>query len=93
MFSDIDDCKNNKCQNQATCLDVENGYDCVCPSGFEGRYCQTNPNECANSPCHNNGTCVDLLGDFACVCKGKWKGKTCSSSKLRSSIIYIFKNA
>ncbi|GAA6227502.1 uncharacterized protein LOC108877172 [Lates japonicus] len=36
-----DPCLVNPCKNNGTCLYVETSYECQCPEGFEGRYCQT----------------------------------------------------
>lgn len=36
-----DPCVNNMCENGAQCMaDGTNNYKCICPDGFEGRYCQ-----------------------------------------------------
>ncbi len=33
---DIDECLNEKCLNNATCVDKINGFKCECPPGFAG---------------------------------------------------------
>ena len=40
-FSDIDECAENDCMNNATCRDGVNSYDCICPPGFAGNLCET----------------------------------------------------
>ena len=35
-----DPCRNNLCENGATCVADVESYKCVCADGFEGRYCQ-----------------------------------------------------
>ena len=39
--SDINDCANNSCLNNATCIDQINGYTCNCSIGFTGAFCET----------------------------------------------------
>ena len=39
--SDINDCANNSCLNNATCIDRINGYTCNCSIGFTGVFCET----------------------------------------------------
>ncbi|XP_040887956.1 coagulation factor VII-like isoform X2 [Toxotes jaculatrix] len=36
-----DPCLVNPCHNNGTCVYVATNYECQCPEGFEGRYCQT----------------------------------------------------
>ncbi|XP_039998540.1 uncharacterized protein LOC120798357 [Xiphias gladius] len=36
-----DPCLVNPCHNNGTCVYVGTTYECQCPEGFEGRYCQT----------------------------------------------------
>ena len=38
---DIDDCQNNSCQANSSCVDKLNGYDCICPAGLKGIHCQS----------------------------------------------------
>ena len=36
-----DPCINNVCENGATCVAIDKtDYKCICPEGFEGKYCQ-----------------------------------------------------
>ena len=37
--SDTDDCYQNPCQNNATCTDGVNDYNCTCVPGFVGKNC------------------------------------------------------
>ena len=38
-YLDIDDCLANNCQNNATCEDQINSYNCKCTAGFTGENC------------------------------------------------------
>eukprot|EP00057_Strongylocentrotus_purpuratus_P019756 XP_011674230.1 PREDICTED: fibropellin-1-like [Strongylocentrotus purpuratus] len=38
---DINECLSNPCQNGGTCSDIHGGFQCFCPEGFKGDYCQT----------------------------------------------------
>ena len=39
LFSDIDDCSPDPCQNNATCVDGVNDYTCNCTAGYDGKNC------------------------------------------------------
>ena len=41
IFLDIDDCTPEACQNNATCVDVVNDFQCDCAPGFTGEFCET----------------------------------------------------
>ena len=45
-FIDIDDCKNNSCKNDATCIDGVNDYTCECATGYSGDNCEIGRSEC-----------------------------------------------
>ena len=34
------DCENNKCENNAECVDLHQNYTCDCGVGYTGQYCQ-----------------------------------------------------
>ena len=41
LVVDINGCESNPCENDGTCTDMEDGYECECESGFTGTYCET----------------------------------------------------
>ena len=73
----IDECSDNPCQNNGTCVELVNGFACECPGGFEGDTCEINVDECSENPCQNNATCVDGINGFACECPAGFQGDTC----------------
>ncbi|MDP6945530.1 MAG: calcium-binding EGF-like domain-containing protein, partial [Myxococcota bacterium] len=64
------------CANGAGCMDVLNGFACVCTDGFDGLYCENNIDECFPNPCVS-GTCVDHINEYACVCDEGFEGTNC----------------
>ncbi|XP_033643609.1 protein crumbs-like isoform X1 [Asterias rubens] len=75
----LPDCASGACQNNATCKDLDYGYECTCAPGYSGDDCETNINECLSNPCLNNGSCTDAVNSFLCDCNGiGYDGPTCS---------------
>ena len=69
--------KLNPCANGGTCLDLVNGFKCICAPGFTSKDCSTNINECESSPCMNDGQCIDKVNEFECACKSGFFGTLC----------------
>ena len=78
-----DNCPTNECQNNAKCSDKIDGYECVCQTGWKGRFCEIDVDECTSlmgSPCREGSTCVNIVGDYECVCINGWSGKNCDEN-------------
>lgn len=41
FYIDIDECASEPCQNNATCTQFLNGYNCTCVDGYTGDNCET----------------------------------------------------
>lgn len=81
----LNECELNfhDCDPRAACEDMENGYHCVCPEGWQGKGVVTDSshamangrvciddNECESlRPCAYNAYCHNLPGSFNCTCK------------------------
>ena len=72
----VDECENNECSNNSTCIDGINKYSCQCLPGFRGQFCQTDINECLSEPCVH-GICEDGINDYTCTCRKGYSGKRC----------------
>ena len=75
----INDCETvlSPCGNNGTCVDMINGYYCICPDGFTGLGCTYNFDDCNPNPCMNGGSCEDLINDYICQCASGYGGKNC----------------
>ena len=40
IFSDINECMNDPCQNGGTCVNSPGSYSCDCVEGYKGDHCQ-----------------------------------------------------
>uniref|UniRef100_A0A3B3B9K3 Uncharacterized protein n=1 Tax=Oryzias melastigma TaxID=30732 RepID=A0A3B3B9K3_ORYME len=54
-------------------------FNCTCPSGFSGSFCEDDIDECEVNPCKNNGTCENTAGGFICHCPAGFSGTFCSA--------------
>lgn len=43
------------------CVDMTDGYRCVCPVGFNGTNCEWDVDDCRKKPCQNQGICEDRV--------------------------------
>ncbi|XP_065894448.1 uncharacterized protein [Dysidea avara] len=75
---EIEYCSPNPCLNNGTCIDRNDEFTCICPSGFTGDNCGININDCLPNPCENNGSCTDLVNDYACNCAVGYRGRNCT---------------
>ncbi|XP_038052394.1 fibropellin-1-like [Patiria miniata] len=75
--SDGNQCESNPCLNGATCIDLQNAYQCVCAAGYEGTGCETDINECASSPCRFGAACNNLINLYTCACQPGYIGTNC----------------
>ena len=74
----VDDCASSPCENNATCTDLVNGFDCICPPGFSGPQCATDVDDCVLSPCLNGATCTDGVNNRTCLCADGFEGVDCA---------------
>lgn len=64
---DYDECKaESPCQNDATCLNYEGGYNCSCTEGYKGKNCTEV--DCASVVCLNGGQCNHTQDDSKWLC-------------------------
>ena len=59
----INECIDSPCKNGGSCVDLVNGYQCLCVSGYTGNDCNIEIDECVPQPCLNNATCQDLINE------------------------------
>ncbi|XP_038069380.1 fibrillin-1-like isoform X2 [Patiria miniata] len=62
---DIDECALNlfECHQNATCINTEGGYQCLCDPGYvgDGKRCrQIDPTTCRDNPCFSGVVCTDI---------------------------------
>ena len=44
LYTDINECAPDPCQNSGTCKDLVNGYECTCVPGYDGTNCDNGRN-------------------------------------------------
>jgi hypothetical protein len=90
-------CNTAPCLNGGVCTPVNDEdllYKCTCPSGCNGKRCESCKNGCSTNTCQNNGICqINLLGFPFCVCANGYTGIYCQTCKNKPFIILevIFK--
>ncbi|KAG9336604.1 hypothetical protein JZ751_002951 [Albula glossodonta] len=76
----MDECASNPCDKGGTCIDRENGFECLCPPQWAGKTCQIDANECMGNPCLNAYSCKNFIGGYLCYCIQGWVGQNCDIS-------------
>ncbi|XP_048590039.1 neurogenic locus notch homolog protein 1 [Nematostella vectensis] len=66
----------NPCKNGGILIRKQDGFNCLCPRDFIGRYCDDKL-YCASSPCENGGTCDEISNNYRCRCPKGFKGYNC----------------
>lgn len=71
------------CKNGATCLNLYNGFKCLCPANYEGSTCEQDVDEClkfrgTDLGCQNGARCVNLPGGYKCECTAQYHGVHCT---------------
>ncbi|TMS23815.1 Slit-like protein 3 protein [Larimichthys crocea] len=86
----IDDCEDNDCENNSTCVDGINNYTCMCSpeytEGYSGLFCEFAPpmvlprtSPCDNHECLNGAQCVVMGTDPRCQCLHGYEGERCET--------------
>ena len=86
---DIDECDSKICPENASCVNSEGGYKCLCFNGYEGDLC-TDIDECSKNTtmCDKNADCLNTVGGYSCFCKQNFigTGHSCSEGKCTDSL-------
>ncbi|XP_010710919.1 cubilin-like isoform X2 [Meleagris gallopavo] len=77
-------CSSNPCENSGTCVNLLDGFFCLCPSNWKGLRCSEDVNECqiyagTALGCQNGATCVNTAGSYSCSCTPETYGPRCAS--------------
>ncbi|XP_069511194.1 fibulin-7-like isoform X2 [Ambystoma mexicanum] len=74
---DIDECACNPCANGGTCVNDNQRYACLCPSGWSGVYCQSSVYSywVTNSSFSRQPRCADSGSSRQCTCDSGFRIK------------------
>uniref|UniRef100_A0A8C6NKK2 Slit homolog 3 (Drosophila) n=1 Tax=Nothobranchius furzeri TaxID=105023 RepID=A0A8C6NKK2_NOTFU len=74
-----DDCEDNDCENNSTCVDGINNYTCVCPPNYTGDLCDEVIDPCLSGfdPCQHDSKCVHVGRNYRCECLPGYVGQHC----------------
>ncbi|XP_054027363.1 cubilin [Dryobates pubescens] len=78
-------CSSSPCKNSGTCVNLIDGFFCLCPSNWQGLLCSEDVNECQTYAgtalgCQNGATCVNTPGSYRCSCTPETYGPHCAST-------------
>lgn len=66
-------CRLQPCQHSASCKNTWNDFECICPRGYKGKYCQ-DIQFCELQQCPGNGVCRNLDDGFECITNMTFQG-------------------
>uniref|UniRef100_A0A3B5M6K6 Uncharacterized protein n=1 Tax=Xiphophorus couchianus TaxID=32473 RepID=A0A3B5M6K6_9TELE len=74
-----DDCDDNDCENNSTCIDGVNNYTCLCPPNYSGDLCDEVVDPCLTGfdPCQHDSKCVQVGRGYRCECPPGFVGQRC----------------
>ncbi|UJR35334.1 hypothetical protein I4U23_028095, partial [Adineta vaga] len=65
------------CLNGGTCVDLINGYQCLCPPVYSGTNCLRLQDQCTGFECLNGGKCIRNGTALMCLCAQGYQGDNC----------------
>ena len=71
---DISFCQSQPCLNNANCINLLGNFFCACPSGTDGKRCETAPDRCIGDPYINDGQYRDFGSGLNCTCDPDYVG-------------------
>lgn len=66
-------CRHQPCQHSSICKNTWNDFECKCPVGYKGKYCQ-DIEFCQLQHCPDNSTCQNLDDGFECITNMTFQG-------------------
>ncbi|XP_026683711.1 complement component C1q receptor-like [Diaphorina citri] len=79
LLLDINECQSNPCGVNATCIDTQGSYSCVCKEHYTGDPYQacSDIDECKalDKPCGLRAICENTVPGFNCLCPKGYSGK------------------
>ncbi|XP_059141737.1 uncharacterized protein LOC131929503 isoform X2 [Physella acuta] len=77
---DNDICLTKPCGEHGVCLDLLEGFQCICDELWSGNSCQVAPDFCVGNLCRNVTECVSQLlsKNYTCNCHEGYKGLFCT---------------
>jgi hypothetical protein len=69
----------NNCGHGGSCVDLHNGFRCVCRPGWTGPTCTQDVDKCTTGGCAAGRStgCINTPGSFRCLCGRGFTGPTC----------------
>lgn len=74
---DEDECESGPCLRGGECVDKIDSFECICPAGFGGDFCEIDSDDCEDEQCGEHGFCTDGIDSFSCFRVPGYEGATC----------------